>query len=42
MTLAAGTELFAETTGSVTESHLPNLAHRLNWLRAAVLGALST
>ncbi len=39
MTLAAGTELCSETTDSAAESRLPNLAHRLNWLRAAGLGA---
>ena len=39
MTLIASNETCSETTDSVGGFPVPNLAHRLNWLRAAVLGA---
>jgi VIT1/CCC1 family predicted Fe2+/Mn2+ transporter len=39
MTLVSNNELHSDTKDSAAELRSPQLAHRLNWLRAAVLGA---
>jgi VIT1/CCC1 family predicted Fe2+/Mn2+ transporter len=39
MTLLVGAEMPSGTTAQLTQSPVPNIVNRLNWLRAGVLGA---